>query len=113
MIRGFVISSNLPTSTVLNLLDKVLPLVIIMSGIILGFLVSNYKNKNFSSILILSPVFQKGRYYSIKTEIVKIGDLGFREELGGPGILMSIKNFFFSFHPLISVSLILLVNGLF
>ena len=112
-MSGFVISCNLSITVVLNLFDKIIPLIIISSGILLGLMLSNYKNKNFRSILILRPVFQKVRFYSIRSEIVKMGDLGFREDLGGPGILASIKNFFFTFHPLISVSLILLVMRLF
>lgn len=113
VMSGFIIGCNLSVTVVLNLFDKIIPLIMISSGIILGLMLSNYKNKNFRSILILSPVFQKVRFYSIRSERVKMGDLGFREDLGGPGILASMKKFFFTFHPLISVSLILLVMRLF
>ena len=108
IVRGFLIGSNLSNSTVLDLQDKVIPLIIIIIGGVLGFILTNFKNKNFSSMLMLRPSFQKTRFYAVKREIVKVGDAGFAEELGGPGFLAYLKNFFFSFHPLISVSLILM-----
>merc|ERR1712157_377043 len=109
--RGFIIGINLTNSVVLNLFDKIRPLIIIITGLIFGLILTNYKNKSFSSMLILSPTFQKTRFYSVNIEMVKMGDLGFTEELGGPGFLRALKNFFFSFHPLISVSLILVFVG--
>jgi len=97
---------------VVFLIDKIIPLVIISIGFISGLALSNYKNKNFRSIIMLRPIFQKGRFFSVGGEIAKAGDIGFTEELGGPGILAYIKNFFFSFHPIISISLIALFRRL-
>jgi len=113
ILRGIIISCNLRFSVILGILDKVIPLIIILVGVMFGFILSNYKDKNFSSILILRPVFQKTRVFSKKGEVVKIGDSGFIEDFGGPGLLSFLKNFFFSFHPLISVSLVLLFLGYF
>ena len=107
--RGFIIGINLTNSVLLNLFDKIRPLIIIITGLMFGLILTNYKNKSFSSMLMLSPTFQKTRFYSVNIEMVKMGDLGFTEELGGPGFLRALKNFFFSFHPLISVSLILML----
>jgi hypothetical protein len=105
---GLAIGCNLRFSVILCFLDKVIPLIIISVGIMFGLILTNYKDKNFSSILILRPTFQRTRSFSQKAELVKIGDSGFTEDFGGPGILLFLKSFFFSFHPLISVSLILL-----
>ena len=113
ILRGIVISRNLRFSVILVILDKVIPLIIILVGVMFGLILSSYKDKNFSSILILRPVFQKTRVFSKKGEVVKIGDSGFIEDFGGPGLLLFLKNFFFSFHPLISVSLVLLFLGVF
>ena len=88
-------------------------MIIISAGIMFGFILTNYKDKNFSSILILRPTFQRTRSFSQKAELVKIGDSGFTEDFGGPGILLFLKSLFFSFHPLISVSLILLFLSFF
>jgi len=105
---GLVIGCNLGFLVVLCFLDKVIPLIIISVGGMSGFILSDYKDKNFSSILILSPTFQRSSSFSQKAELFKIADSGFTEDFGGPGILLFLKNLFFSFHPLISVSLILL-----
>jgi len=96
---------------VIFLMDKIIPLVMISIGFSAGLVLSNYKNKNFRSILILSPTSQKARFFSVR-EIAKAGDIGFTEELGGPGILAYLKNFFFMFHPIISISLITLFRRL-
>lgn len=108
ILRGFAIGGNITIRVVVYIVDKVIPLVIILAGLGAGLLLSNYKNRNFRSILILSPVFQKTRVFSERGEIVKIADGGFTEELGGPGILSYLKNFFFSFHPRIAIALMAL-----
>jgi len=109
ILRGIIISCNLRFSVILVVWDKIVPLIIILIGLMLGFILTNYKDKTFSSILMLSPVFQKISVLSKKGEIVRLGDLGFIEEFGGPGLFLFLKSFFFSFHPLISVSLILVL----
>ena len=110
---GLAIGCNLRFSVILLFLDKVIPLIIISVGIMFGFILTNYKDKNFSSILMLRPTFQRTRSFSQKAELVKIGDSGFTEDFGGPGILLFLKSLFFSFHPLISVSLIILFLSFF
>jgi len=112
ILRGFAIGCNIRMRVVVFSIDKIIPLVIISIGFISGLALSNYKNKNFRSILILRPTFQKARFFSVRGEIAKAGDIGFTEELGGPGILAYLKNFFFSFHPIISISLIALFRRL-
>jgi len=112
ILRGFAIGCNTRMRVVVFLIDKIIPLVIISMGFISGLALSNYKNKNFRAILILRPTFQKARFFSVRGEIAKAGDIGFTEELGGPGILAYLKNFFFSFHPIISISLIALFRRL-
>merc|ERR1712243_506279 len=96
---GLVIGCNLRFSVVLCFLDKVIPLIMISVGIMFGFILTNYKDKNFSSILILSPTFQRTRSFSQKAELVKIGDSGFTEDFGGPGILLLLKSFLFLLSP--------------
>lgn len=110
VVRGFIIGQRNIVEVVV--VDKVIPLLIIIAGGVRGAILSNYKNKNFSSILILRPIFQKVRWYRVKGEIVKLGDIGITEELGGPGLLATGKTFFYTFHPIIAVSLIVLVIGL-
>ena len=106
--RGFVIRRTIRIRVVVYAVDKIIPLVIIIVGLAVGLLLSNYKNKIFRSILILGPVFQKTRVFSVGGEIVKRVDRGFVEELGGPGIYGGLKVFFISFHPGIAMALMAL-----
>jgi len=102
IFRGFVVNRFLITNVVVCKLDKLTPLICLLSGLILGILLTNYKNKNFRSILIMGPFTQKIRHISVCHE----KDSGFIETFGGPGILESLKNFSFTFHPLLAFSLL-------
>ena len=112
ILRGFIIGCEILRRVVIFLRDKIIPLVMISVGCRLGLGLSNYKNKNFRSIMMLRPAFQKRAGFSRWGEMAKAGDIGFMEELGGPGILAYLKNFFFRFHPIIAISLITLFRSL-
>jgi len=75
-----------------------------------GFFLTNFKDKNFRAMLMLSPLFQKTRKYAGESGVIKIGDFGFVEEFGGPGVLKILGNFFLTLHPLLAVSLVVLVG---
>jgi len=108
VFRGFGFGRFFMERVVLIINDKLLPLRFVAFGFVAGTVVTNLKNKNFSSILILTPVFQKRRFFSSVREEVKKGDCGFVEGFGGPGILETIKNFYLSFHPLLAFSLLVI-----
>ena len=108
IFSGFIIGGFIRERVVLIINDKLIPLSFVAFGFIAGIMLTNFKNKNFSSMLILTPVFQKRRFFSVDREEVKKGDSGFSEEFGGPGILETIKNFYFTFHPLLAFSLLVM-----
>ena len=112
VLRGFLIGYNMSLSVVVYQLDKIMPLVLIRLGLIRGLLLADFKDKNFSSILRLRPLFQKSRNFARGAGVIKVVDYGFVEEFGGPGVLKVLANFFFSLHPLVAVSLIVLVGGI-
>ena len=107
IFRGFVVDRFLLTSVVILKLDKLIPLICVVVGLIVGILLTNYKNKNFSSILIISPIAQKIRHIPVSGE----KDSGFIETFGGSGIIESLKNFYFTFHPLLAISLLVVFWG--
>lgn len=111
VLRGFLIGCNMSLSVVVYQLDKIIPLVLIRLGGVGGFLLANFKDKNFSSMLMLRPLFQKSRNFAGETGVIKIGDYGFVEEFGGPGVLKVLSNFFITLHPLVAVTLIVLIGG--
>jgi len=108
VLRGFLIGFNITLSVVVYQLDKIMPLVIICLGLIGGLLLTDFKDKNFSSVMMLSPLFQKTRNYARGFGVIKNGDFGFVEEFGGPGVLKILGNFFLTLHPLVAVSLVVL-----
>jgi len=110
VLRGFLIGFNISLSVVVYRLDKIMPLVLICLGLMGGFFLTNFKDKNFSSMLMLSPLFQKTRNCAGESEVIKIGDFGFVEEFGGPGVLKILGNFFLTLHPLVAVALVVLVG---
>lgn len=109
VLRGFLIGLNMPLGVAVYQLDKIMPLVLICLGLMGGFFLTNFKDKNFSSMLILSPLFQKTRNCVGESGVIKTGDFGFVEEFGGPGVLKILGNFFFTWHPIVAVSLVILV----
>jgi len=110
VLRGFLIGYNISLSVVVYQLDKIMPLVLICLGLMGGFFLTNFKDKNFSSMLMLSPLFQKTRNYVGESGVIKTVDFGFVEEFGGPGVLKILGNFFITLHPLVAVSLVVLVG---
>lgn len=108
IFRGFIIGGFIRERVVLVIYDKLMPLRLVAIGLFAGIILTDFKNKNFSTMLILTPVFQKRRFLSVAREGVKKVDCGFAEEFGGPGILETIKNFYFTFHPLLAFSLIVI-----
>jgi len=110
VLRGFLIGYNISLSVVVYQLDKIMPLVLICLGLMGGFFLTNFKDKNFSSMLMLSPLFQKTRNYAGESGVIKTGDFGFVEEFGGPGVLKVLGNFFITLHPLVALSLVVLVG---
>jgi len=113
VVRGFFIGGFMSVRVVLSIMDKTIPIIFILMGLILGVIVTNYKNNNFRSMLWLRPGFQKRSYLAVAREKVKRGDGGFVEDFGGPGILESLKYFYFSFHPVVAVSLIVMFLAFF
>jgi len=73
-----------------------------------GFL-GNYKDKNFRGMLILRPLFQKTRSLAGEAEMIKMGDRGLMEVFGGPGVLKVLGKSFLIMHPLVAVSLIVVL----
>jgi len=111
VLRGFFIGLNITLIVVVYQLDKIMPLGLIGAGLMAGFLLTNFKDQNFSSMLLLRPLFQKTRNCARECGVIKIGDFGFLEEFGGPGVLKILGNFYLTLHPLVAVSLVALIRS--
>merc|ERR1712042_196189 len=110
VLRGFLIGFNISLSVVVYQIDKIMPLVLIGVGLMGGCFLTNFRDKNFSSMLMLSPLFQKTRNCAGESGVIKTGDFGFVEEFGGPGVFKILGNFYITLHPLVAVSLVVLVG---
>ena len=108
VFRGFF--GCVPCVVVVRRMDKLMPLFLICVGVFFGLVLSNFKDKNFRSILMLRPLFQKNRNFVVEAGIINIVDRGFVEEFGGPGVLKGLRNFFLMMHPLVAVSLLVVVG---
>jgi len=109
-LRGFLISCNLPFVVVVNQLDKMIPLFIIARGCMVGLFLSNLKDKNFRSMIMLRPLFQKNSGFVGEAGVICIGDCGFVEEFGGPGVLKVLEGFFLIMHPLVAVAFMVMMR---
>jgi len=105
ILGGQILGNKILVFIRINRLDKMIPLIFIIIGLILGLGLDKVKRKRFRSILILVPLFQKMRSGRMKRNILVKADKEFIEV--GPNTLGVFKNFIVIFHPIISVSLLL------
>lgn len=107
---GFLLSRNYWAATpVIRIIDKLMPLIGISLGVLIGFLVSNLKFAFFSSIWNLTPQYQNTSILSIHIRSSHEIDGGWIELRGGPGYFRLLKSFSTSIQPILSLSLLLLI----
>ena len=103
--RGFVLRKKIGEAVCLRIVDKIIPIMIMIAGGLMGFLV--IKRKRFRSIIILRSLFQKVSQVRREREIFGKGDKEFIEV--GPIIEITIKEFFKRIHTTIAVRLMILI----
>lgn len=107
---GFLLSRNYWASTpIIEITDKVIPLIGISAGVLIGFLVSNLKIAFFSSIWNLTPQYQNSSRLSTNIRYSYEIDGGWIELSGGPGYFSILKSISVIMQPILSLSLLLLI----
>ena len=107
--RGFflreTLSYHLITSVII--IDKLIPLAIIILGRILGLIVRNLKAPFLRSIWNLSSLFQMTRNASKRIRACQKTDIGWVEFRGGPGSRIFFSLAIIVLHPVLRTSVIL------
>ena len=110
ILSGFMLSTLLNFDLITSVVstDKLSPLIIIMTGFILGLLVSNLKKPFLRSMWNLSSLFQKARERSISMSSIHRHDNGWVEYGGGIGSRALISLSRALLHPLTRVSIVVI-----
>lgn len=106
VLSGAFISSTLPfvLITVITYSDKIIPLIMIFSGTIVGWFIKDRQSSFFRTMWSLSPLYQFIRSVPMKGYDISSYDISWVEFIGGPGLYKTISVNFLYWHPLSSVS---------
>lgn len=106
ILAGFFLSFTVPVVlfTVIRPFDKIMPLLIIFLGCIIGVFIINTKSSFLRSMWGLSPLFQFISSISIRGHYLRLYDIRWVELTGGPGLFKLISTNFSYWHPLFRMS---------
>ena len=94
--------------TTVSVLDKIIPLVFIMAGLVLGLLVRNLKMPFLSAMWNLSALFQKSRRFSVSMSNPLYYDNGWVEISGGKGSVNLFMLMKVILYPSIGLSVVII-----